>query len=139
MSTKTVEQVELGRFLTVTARQFDAGRTAPEMFSPAIDVEWHRLLNSPDYQAFCTEHAGRQIGHVPNVGTGEISWVRAYEELFGPLPEIWFTDQNGRLDDEGLAHYRETGTVVAEWDCSPVPGDGGDVAAPARQTVAATL
>ncbi|MFB7631731.1 hypothetical protein ACFC0M_12380 [Streptomyces sp. NPDC056149] len=139
MSTKSVEQAELGRFLTVTARQFDAGRSAPEMFSPAIDAEWHRLLNSPDYQEFCTEHAGRPIGHTANVGTGEISWVRAYEELFGPLPEIWFTDQNGRLDHEGLAHYRETGTVVAEWDCSPVPGDGGDVAAPARQTVTATL
>lgn len=139
MSTKPVEQVELGRFLKVAARQFEAGRTAPEMFSPAIDGEWHRLLNSSDYQAFCAEHAGRQIGHAPKAGVGEISWVRAYEELFGPLPEIWFTDQHGRLDHEGLAQYRETGTVVAEWDCSPVPGDGGDVAAPARHTVAATL
>ncbi|MGW2631497.1 hypothetical protein ACWC2K_19475 [Streptomyces chattanoogensis] len=133
-----MEQVELGRFLEVTARQFDAGCTAPEMLSPAIDGEWHRLLNSPDYQAFCTEHAGRQIGHAPTVGAGEIPWIRAYEELFGPLPEIWFTDQLGRLDHEGLTHYRETGTVVAEWDCSPVPG-GGDVAAPARQTATATL
>ncbi|MER5973043.1 hypothetical protein ABT112_25490 [Streptomyces sp. NPDC002055] len=139
MSTNTVEQVELGRFLEVAVRQFDAGCTAPEMFSPAIDSEWHRLLNSPNYQEFCIEHAGRRIGHAPNVGAGEISWVRAYGELFGPLPEIWFTDQHGGLDHERLARYRETGTVVAEWDCSPVPGDGGDVAAPTRQAAAATL
>ncbi|MEU2366519.1 hypothetical protein ABZ616_38230 [Streptomyces noursei] len=139
MSTKTAEQVELGRFLKITTRQFNARRPAPEMFSPAIDAEWHRLLDSPDYLAFCTEHAGRRIGHATNTGAGEVSWVRAYEEMFGPLPEIWFTDQHGRLDHEGLAHYRETGTVVAEWDCSPVPGDGGDEAVPAQQTAAATL
>ncbi|SHN32450.1 hypothetical protein [Streptomyces yunnanensis] len=138
MSTKTVEQVELGRFLKVTARQFDAGRTAPEMFSPAIDAEWHRLLNSPDYQAFCTEHAGREIAHASTMGAGEVSWARSYEEMFGQLPEIWFTDQHGHLDHEGLAHYRETGTVVAEWNCAPAPGDGDDVAVPTRQTAAAT-
>jgi hypothetical protein len=138
MSTATAEQVELGKFLNITARQFDAGCTAPEMFSPAIDSEWHRLLNSPDYEAFCAEHAGRQVGHAPNTGAGEISWVRAYEKSFGPLPAIWFTDQYGRLDHDRLARYRETGTVVAEWDCSPVPGDGDEEAAPTGRTAAAT-
>ncbi|MET8831497.1 hypothetical protein ABZX40_37290 [Streptomyces sp. NPDC004610] len=137
MHTTAVARVELGRFLTVAAQQFDAGRTAPEMFSPAIDREWHRLLDSPDYQAFCTAHAGRQIGHAPNVGAGEVSWIRVYEERFGPLPEVWFVDESGRLDQPRLTHYRETGTVVAEWDCSPVPGDGDDEAAPARPTAAA--
>lgn len=96
-------QVELGRFLKVAAWQFEAGCTAPEMFSPVIDGEWHRLLSSSEYQEFCAEHAGRQIGHAPNTGVGEISWVQVYEELFGPLPDIWFTDQFGRLDHEGLA------------------------------------
>lgn len=135
MSTRTAQQTELGKFLQVTARQFDAGRPAPEMFSPAIDSEWHRLLNTPGYHAFCDENAGRWIGHAANAGAGEISWVRAYEELFGQLPGIWFTDEHGQLDSEGLAHYRETGTVVAEWDCSPVPGDGGDDAVPTSQAV----
>lgn len=47
--------------------------------------------------------------------------------MFGPLPETWFTGDDGRVDGKALADYRESGVVVAEWDCSPVPGDGGDI------------
>ncbi|MFF7705678.1 hypothetical protein [Streptomyces lydicus] len=32
------------------------------------------------------------------------------------------------MDQDALARYRETGTVVAEWDCSPTGGEGDDVA-----------
>ncbi|MEU9795456.1 hypothetical protein AB0E27_33615 [Streptomyces sparsogenes] len=127
-STLTPEGVELGKFFKVSARQFEAGHIAPEMFATAIDAEWHRLMETPEYAAFCAEHAGQAIGHSRAKGAGEISWISAYEEMFGPLPKIWFTDEDGQVDERALAGYRESGVVVAEWDCSPIPGDGGDLA-----------
>lgn len=125
--TMNPEQVELGRFFRISARRFESGHTAPEMFSTAIDREWHRLMETSGYAGFCVEHVGRTIGHRPLKGVGEISWMPMYEEMFGPLPALWFTDGDGRVDREALTRYRETGVVVAEWDCSPVPGDGGDI------------
>ncbi|MER6089261.1 hypothetical protein [Streptomyces bluensis] len=127
-STMTPERVELARFFKVSSRRFEIGHATPEMFSTAIDAEWHRLMKTPEYAEFCTEHAGRAIGHRPVKGAGEISWISTYEEMFGPLPALWFTSKHGRVDEEALARYQETGVVVAEWDCSPVPGDGGDIA-----------
>ncbi|MFJ3877437.1 hypothetical protein ACIPW5_08275 [Streptomyces sp. NPDC090077] len=125
MSTATIE---LGRFLTITGQRFKDGDTAPEMFSGAIDAAWHEMLGTPEYAALCEETAGQPIRHVENNGFGPIAWVAAYEEAYGPLPEIWFTDAEGNVDEEGLARYRETGRVVAEWDCGPAGGDGDDLA-----------
>ncbi|MFD9724789.1 hypothetical protein [Streptomyces sp. NPDC059072] len=34
---------------------------------------------------------------------------------------------HGTLDETAIARYRETGTVVAEWDCGPAGGDGDDL------------
>ncbi|MFE4829696.1 hypothetical protein [Streptomyces sp. NPDC056672] len=123
-----VELVELGKFFAIAGRRFDAGQTAPEMFSDAIDAMWHRLAERPEAQgAFTAEHAGRKLTHVEAAGSGLIAWVGAYEETYGPLPEIWFTHADGTVDEYALAHYRDTGTVVAEWDCAPAPGDDEDV------------
>ncbi|MGW7820138.1 hypothetical protein ACWGLF_18870 [Streptomyces puniciscabiei] len=133
-STMTPERVELGRFFKVTVRRFEEGQSAPEMFSGAVDAEWHRLLNTPEYADFCTAHAGSLIGHAENTGAGEISWVKAYQEMFGPLPEIWFTGADGQVDALALGRYRDTGIVVAEWDCSPTGGDGDDIAPKPRET-----
>lgn len=55
---QTPERTELGKFFQVSALQFDAGLSAPEMFSAAIDAEWHQLLHDPQYAQFCAEHAG---------------------------------------------------------------------------------
>ncbi|MFC0601106.1 hypothetical protein [Streptomyces palmae] len=123
MSTATSE---LRRFLVIAGRRLRNGQSAAEMFSPAVDAVWHQMLGTPQYQALCRETAGRPIGHAANKGQGPISWVTAYEEAYGPLPEIWFTDAEGRLDHEAIARYRATGTVVAEWDCSPIGGGGDD-------------
>ncbi|MFI0220049.1 hypothetical protein [Streptomyces lydicus] len=124
MSTATTE---LRRFLTITGQRFNDGQPAPEMFSPAVDAAWHEMLGTPAYAALCQESANQPIGHAANNGHGPISWVTAYEEAYGPLPEIWFTDADGHVDQDALARYRETGTVVAEWDCSPTGGDGDDL------------
>ncbi|MFE7578658.1 hypothetical protein ACFU5Z_28340 [Streptomyces sp. NPDC057521] len=128
MSTATdmaVQLEELGKFFTVAARRFDAGQPAPEMFSTAIDAAWHRLAQDPRaHSAFTAEHAGRELAHSEASGCGPIAWVDTYEEAYGPLPDVWFTAADGSLDTAGLAAYRETGRVVAEWNCSPAPSDG---------------
>lgn len=127
MDTLTIERRELGRFLTIAGQRFDSGDTAPEMFSRAVDAAWHRMLATPEYKEFSKQHAGSVLGHCERGGTGPITWVSAYEETYGPLPEIWFTDASGVLDHAAFACYRNTGTVVAEWDCGPTTGDGDDV------------
>ncbi|EFL15757.1 hypothetical protein [Streptomyces sp. C] len=120
MSTATIE---LGRFLTITGRRFRDGESAPEMFSPAVDAAWHEILGTPEYKALCLETAGRPIRHVENNGAGPIAWVATYEAAYGALPEVWFADADGTVDETAVARYRETGKVVAEWDCGPVGGD----------------
>ncbi|MEV7783583.1 hypothetical protein [Kitasatospora sp. NPDC088351] len=128
MSTTTIkpgtELDELGKFFTIAARRIDAGEAAPEMFSAAIDTAWHQLVNDPAvHEAFALKHAGRKLAHVESAGTGFISWVSAYEEAYGPLPEIWFADADGTVNTGALARYRESGEVWAEWSCSPAPSD----------------
>ncbi|WKV76603.1 hypothetical protein AW27_033875 (plasmid) [Streptomyces sp. PCS3-D2] len=132
-ATVSTATTELGRFLTITGQRFRTGQSAPEMFSPAVDKAWHELLGTPAYKALCLETAGQPIRHVANNGHGPIAWVAAYEEADGPLPEIWFTDADGNLDQGAIARYRETGTVVAEWDCGPA-GGGDDVAPDQAET-----
>ncbi|WP_030299067.1 hypothetical protein [Streptomyces katrae] len=119
MSTATVERTELARFLTIAGQRHRAGYKLPEMFSGAIDAFWHEQLDAPTYDAFSTEHAGAVVGHNPTSGSGAIEWVAAYEEAYGPLPAVWFTDERGRLDGEAFAAYRESGRVEASWNCGP--------------------
>lgn len=66
-------------------------------------------------------------------------WVDEYTARFGALPPVWFADASGRIDTDILSQYERTGTVVTNWDCSPVPsgGDGdGEVATPTRTAAA---
>ncbi|MFF2352340.1 hypothetical protein ACFVVL_21460 [Kitasatospora sp. NPDC058115] len=119
---------ELGKFFTIAARRIDAAQAAPEMFSGAIDAAWHRLTEDPAaYHALTIQHAGRTLVHVESAGTGFISWVDVYEEAYGPLPAIWFTNADGTVNTKSLTRYRESGEVWAEWNCSPAPGDGDDL------------
>ncbi|MFR9727297.1 hypothetical protein ACL02R_28640 [Streptomyces sp. MS19] len=132
MSSTTIERRELGRFLAIAEKQFADGNGPAEMFSRAVDAAWHQMIGTPEYAAFSTEHAGTVLGHREMNGSGPIGWVAAYEEVYGPLPEIWFTDADGVLDEGALARYKETGKVVAEWDCGPTTGDGDDAAPGSR-------
>ncbi|MFE2723536.1 hypothetical protein [Kitasatospora sp. NPDC059327] len=119
------ELIELGKFFTIAARRIGVGATAPEMFSGAVDAAWHTLVADPAaHDAFALQHAGRKLTHVETKGSGPIAWVAAYEEAYGPLPEIWFADADGTVNTDALAQYRKTGTVTAEWDCGPRPGPG---------------
>ncbi|WP_411078663.1 hypothetical protein [Streptomyces sp. cmx-18-6] len=132
MSITTIERRELGRFLAVAGRQFAGGGGPAEMFSRAVDSAWHRMIGTPEYAAFSSEHAGTVLGHREMNGSGPIGWVAAYEEAYGQLPAIWFTGADGVLDESALARYEATGKVVAEWDCGPTTGDGDEAAPGSR-------
>ncbi|MFF8566599.1 hypothetical protein ACF06N_16745 [Streptomyces albidoflavus] len=132
MSTNLIPRRELGRFLSIAVGRFEDGTGPTQMFSRAVDAEWHQMLATSGYAAFSIEHAGTVLGHREMRGAGPVEWVTAYAAAYGPLPEIWFTDEEGRVDAVALDRYRETGEVVAEWDCAPTPGDSDDAAPGSR-------
>jgi hypothetical protein len=122
--------VELGRFFHLTRSQPANDEILP-MFSAFIDAVWHRLLDHPEqYGAFCQTHAGSPVQHVELVGEGRVNWITAYEKQFGALPDIWFADAEGVVDQAVLDTYHYTGTVTTNWDCSPQRPDGDDAGAP---------
>ncbi|MES4908221.1 MULTISPECIES: hypothetical protein [unclassified Streptomyces] len=129
---------ELGNFFTLYAERQARGddRVMP-MFSARIDAAWHQLNTDPAaLAAFCDRHAGLPVGHAPLKGSGRVGWVEEYAARFGTLPAVWFTDVSGQVDTDLLGRYERTGIVITDWDCSPVPGDGGDVAKPPRPATA---
>ncbi|MFI9242764.1 hypothetical protein ACIGXF_09240 [Streptomyces sp. NPDC053086] len=71
-TTLSPERIELGRFFAVAAERLAAGHTVVEMFSSAVDAEWHRFLDDPEYAAFCTDHARGVLGHAAAAGAGGI-------------------------------------------------------------------
>ena len=113
---------ELGKYLSLIRH----GGQLP-MFSRYIDEKWHRLIDNPDhYGTFCTQHAGAPVRHLRVVGEGPVGWVPLYERAYGQLPEVWFADADGVVDEGLLAAYRRTGTVVTGWDCCPARPDHED-------------
>ncbi|MFD0268763.1 hypothetical protein ACFVGY_19660 [Streptomyces sp. NPDC127106] len=115
MSTTTTE---LRRFLTITGQRLKAGRPMPEMFSPAVDAAWHDMHGTTDYKVLCQETAGQPIRHVANIGHGPIAWVTAYEAAYGPLPDIWFTNADGTVDELALSWPWPATARPAPWSPS---------------------
>lgn len=104
MKTNLIPRRELGRFLALAQGRFESGEGPTQMFSRAVDAEWHKLLATPGYAAFSVEQAGAVLGHREANGAGPVEWVTAYEEAYGPLPEIWFTDDPGEHRQGSPAH-----------------------------------
>lgn len=111
---------ELKRFLVVAKKyQQETGKRA---FMPAcpVDKAWHNMLELPaQYSHFCQQSVGGDVLHETAMGEGEIGWTKVYEELYGPLPEIWFQDINGVLEKEHRQVYLDEGVFRASWDCTP--------------------
>jgi hypothetical protein len=112
--------LEFERFLVV-ARDYEAatGLSAP-MPVCAVDTYWHDFLKHPaEYQALCDSVAGHYVEHRPLSGEGEIPWVPFYEEKYGALGAIWFSDTNGTEIPGVRANYERTGGYRMAWDCTP--------------------
>ncbi|WP_448330769.1 hypothetical protein [Streptomyces sp. DSM 41534] len=136
-----IELDELGKFFALYAERRSRGdnRVMP-MFSARVDAAWHHLATDPaDLASFCHRFAGTPIGHAPVKGAGRVDWIDEYTDRFGALPAVWFADASGKIDAEILSRYERTGTVVTNWDCSPVPsgGEGDDEVATPTRTAAA--
>ena len=110
---------ELAKFFTLTKHVEDSSEL--KMFSAAVDEAWHQLIeNADEYKAFCLETAGVVLGHSPSDGAGVVEWVATYEDLYGELPEIWFTRTDGTVENDLLREYRSGGTIVASWNCTVI-------------------
>lgn len=93
--------------------------TTTEMFSPLLDQHWHKLLEDrKSYIERTTRVCGQVIPHEPFCGYGTIGFVETYEKCFGQLSDVWFRDEFGVLDEEMYKTYRNTGRVIASWECS---------------------
>lgn len=117
-------QRELQKFFALTAKAIDTD----EMKMPRgiVDSAWHSLqLDSSEYIRFCAESAGTYVEHVQGSGCTEMLWVTRYEAEYGPLDELWFTDENGELNKAAYDEYVRSGKMIASWDCGPVLPDKG--------------
>jgi hypothetical protein len=110
---------ELTRFFQLVG---DQNPEQFKMFSGAVDAIWHDLIQDPEvYRSFLNEGAIEPtMGHSPIAGFGVIEWVNQYHPRFGKLPQIWFTDEGGTLDEESYNAYLSTDVVVAAWDCGVI-------------------
>lgn len=109
---------ELSKFFALAA---DQPTSRMEMFSPAVDAVWHTLLERPvEYAEFCrAATGGARVDHDSAKGLGDISWIPDYESKYGPLNDVWFMDEHGRLDESLRSAYRGSGNVITAWDCNP--------------------
>lgn len=136
--TSAEARTELGRFLVLHTARTARGETGVmPMFSKLIDAEWHNLLtNWHVYRAFCGERGAAAAGHQQLTGSGPVGWIAEYEASYGPLTSAWFADASGVVNEDAMAVYTRTATVVTAWDCSPAPGDGDDVVKKPKQPMA---
>lgn len=116
---KIAAERELGRFFTL----FGDGVKNLVMPKSIVDEVWHEKLKKDDYNEFCMKNAKQYVVHAPNKGNGEIKWFTKYEEKYGKLDKVWFTNKNGILDKKSYQIYLENGKPSMEWDCKPIPTD----------------
>ena len=89
-----------------------------QMFSTAIDAVWHELLKDREgYKKFSIDACGHVVGHIEENGAGAVSFLEAYEKKFGQLPDVWFTDSEGKIDYALRRKYTAYGVIEANWDC----------------------
>ena len=118
---RAVATEELQKFLSLVS-------TVPAedllMFSAAVDAVWHDHLNDQAaYARLCKSIVGAPIGHRSFRGAGVIPGIESYEDRYGTLPKIWFTDAQGCIDRSAQDTYERTHTVIASWDCGPATPD----------------
>jgi hypothetical protein len=91
------------------------------MFSERIDAAWHQRLEMPDeYESSCLSLGIAPIGHVSAEEAtlpSTLDWVNTYEARWGPLPEQWFADAEGRVDGVARQAYLSSRSVASTGCC----------------------
>lgn len=112
------EQISLAEQELAKTMELAADGIAIEMFSGAIDLVWHELLQTPQqYIEFSLRSCGSVVGHVEGYRIGVVNFIDSYERRWGRLPLIWFTKSDGSIDTAILDQYRRTGVIEASWNC----------------------
>ncbi|TYR78270.1 hypothetical protein FZC66_20105 [Priestia megaterium] len=98
-----------------------------------LDKVWHEKLENPEeYLKFCNNTVGCYIEHGQLMGEGEPSWIKNYEDKFGKLDPIWFTNDKGSFNEGAYNSYINTGKVKMSWNCNAIPLDEKDPVAPPK-------
>lgn len=114
------EKKELAKAELAKAFQLAADGVDVKMFSKFIDGVWHDMAEDEEaFERFSLEACGHVISHAETSGEGAITFIDAYEERFGKMPDVWFMDAQGRLDRDLFAKHILEGQVVTGWDCTP--------------------
>jgi len=136
MTKQTVAKVELERFLKVAVLCQE--KDASNVYMPCcyVDKVWHELLtDTVEYTRIVSHVFSGEIDHISIKGSGIVEWVPLYEEKFGKLHSIWFTDENEIVNEKSYGEYLETGVMRASWDCTPYirPKKSGPVKSTVQQ------
>lgn len=114
---KQIAERELARFLSIAS----STNLFMEMFSPLVDQEWHDKLEDGSYEEWCKRNDVPAMVHAETSGQGAIPWVAEYHSKFGQLPDLWFRDNTGKLDETLWRDYLNGKEIRACWDCHPLP------------------
>lgn len=119
---------ELRRFFSIAAAEAAAGTYHCDISMPAclVDEYWHELCDSGEADELSVEASGMTFDHINDYelfpesrGEGSLPWLARYEEMFGPLSKVWFTDQEGNFDEATYKQYLEDSSYKASWGCNP--------------------
>lgn len=97
------------------------------MFSKYIDEVWHDLIENhqAEYVELSTSACGMIVSHVAIANHGnptqEILWIDEYEKRYGELPEIWFMDKDGTVDENVYTEYKKSNRVILHPDSLLIP------------------
>jgi hypothetical protein len=114
VATQLVETREQAAALFLELKKYlllaDAHRQPMPMMSALVDAAWHQfILYSAEYEQFCNSMFGRAQHHEPrspgnrsapaSAEQPQLStFVDAYREHFGPLPDLWHNERCLRPD-----------------------------------------
>ncbi len=129
---------ELGRFFQVADIEARGGTYHCDISMPdcAVDSYWHALSETSECDELTRSLTGAEFDHINDYdlfpesrGEGVIKWASTYERLFGALNRVWFTDENGNLNEAAYSRYMNGEVPKASWVCNP----GRKEAAPAGE------
>ncbi|MEK4758634.1 hypothetical protein NSS69_11905 [Macrococcus sp. FSL W8-0367] len=113
---KELAEVELKKFFSLLDSE-------QEYYMPrcVVDKVWHeKLKDEEEYKKFCMNYSKSYVKHEENKGKGDIPWVSKYENKFGKLAPVWFTNEEGDLLNDTYERYIKEGEIHLEWDCVPI-------------------
>jgi hypothetical protein len=117
-------ETELARFFQIGLYYTQLTGQMAKMPSCPVDTAWHNLIEStgdPLVTGYAAQVLSPGIGieHVASGGVDPIDWIPLYEKVYGALPQIWFQNVDGTVNDELITAYLAGLVTRMSWDCGP--------------------